>query len=373
MTATCSADSARHPTPSDPKPPSGAARLPFLDWTRGLAVVIMIECHVYNAYTRLDLRAGGAYVLSQFVGGMGAVLFLFLAGMTFAFQMERLERRAEAAPVRLRTLLRRAGYLFLIAYLFRISNTLFSMPNPPWSVLLKVDILNCMGLAMTAMAPCGLLGGRSRIRAAAVMGLVIAAASPLIANLDWKGVPTPIRDYLKPNRAMFPFFPWAAYLAFGVAWGTVIRRLAPERLERALQWSVLAGFGLIFGAQYFSNLPYSLYPQSDFWTDSPALVLMRVGMVLVAMAGAYVWTEHAAGSGWSWVQTLGKTSLLVYWVHVMIVYGWLMEGWKKRLDIPQATLLLLAVMAAMVALAEARLRWKGRPIRVWRARLSSTP
>ncbi len=333
----------------------------------------MIQCHVFNCYTRMDLRGGGAYILSQFIGGMGAVLFLFLAGMTFAFLMERLERRGDPAPLRLRVLFRRAGYLFLIAYLFRISNSLFCMPNPPWSVLLKVDILNCMGLAMAVMALCGLAGSRWRIRAATIAGLAIAGASPLISNVDWGGVPGPIRDYLVPNRAMFPFFPWAAYLAFGVAWGTIIRRLAPERLERVLQWSVLAGFGLIFGAQYFSNLPYSLYPKSDFWTDSPSLVLMRVGMVLVAMAAAYLWTEHAAGPGWSWMQALGKTSLMVYWVHVMLVYGWLFEGWKKRLDISQATLLTLAVIVAMIALAEIRLRWKTLPIRAWRARLSSAP
>jgi len=68
-------------------------RLPFLDWMRGLAVLIMFECHTFNSFARLDVRNGGPYVLSQFVGGMAAPLFLFMAGMTFGFQMESLERR----------------------------------------------------------------------------------------------------------------------------------------------------------------------------------------------------------------------------------------------------------------------------------------
>jgi uncharacterized membrane protein len=46
---------------------------------RGLAVVIMIQCHTFNSFTRLDLREG-AYVLTQFIGGMAAPLFLFMAG-----------------------------------------------------------------------------------------------------------------------------------------------------------------------------------------------------------------------------------------------------------------------------------------------------
>ena len=60
---------------------------------RGLAVVVMIQCHAFNAFARMDVRDGGPYVLSQFVGGMAAPLFLFMAGMTIAFQMESLERR----------------------------------------------------------------------------------------------------------------------------------------------------------------------------------------------------------------------------------------------------------------------------------------
>ena len=49
-------------------------RLPFLDWMRGLAVVLMIQCHTFNSYARPDFHDGGAYVLSQFVGGMAALM-----------------------------------------------------------------------------------------------------------------------------------------------------------------------------------------------------------------------------------------------------------------------------------------------------------
>ena len=66
---------------------------------RGLAILIMIECHTFNSFTRLDLRDGGPYILTQFIGGMAAPLFLFMAGMTMAFQMESLDRRE---PDRLR-------------------------------------------------------------------------------------------------------------------------------------------------------------------------------------------------------------------------------------------------------------------------------
>jgi uncharacterized membrane protein len=335
-------------------------RLPFLDWTRGVAVLIMIECHTFNSLVRQDLRQSGPYVLSQFVGGMAAVLFLFLAGMTFAFQMDRLDRREAGTRQRVLTLLRRAGYILLLAYLFRINNSLMGLPHPPWRVLWKVDILNSMGAGMALLAGVGLLRPLWRARAAALAGLAIAAASPLISALDWSGVPAFVRNYVVPNRAAFPLFPWSAYLAFGVAAGVVLRRIAPDRMERTMQWAVLVGFGLVFGGQYFSNIPYSLYPKADFWLNSPALVIIRAGLVLLTLALAYVWTEHIAAGGWSWVECLGKTSLLVYWVHVLLVYGWLADAWRSALGIAQAVAVTSAVILLMLGLSVAKLRWSAR-------------
>src|SRR5438270_5495716 len=111
---------------------------------RGLAVLVMIECHAFNSFTRVDLRDGGPYVLSQFIGGMAAPLFLFMAGMTLAFQMESLGRRETRRGARWLAALRRGGYVLGIAYLFRFSNCIASLPHPDWTELTKVDILNCM-------------------------------------------------------------------------------------------------------------------------------------------------------------------------------------------------------------------------------------
>ena len=58
-----------------------SSRLPYLDWFRGLAVLVMIVCHVFNSFTRPDLRKSDVYLLSQYVGGLAAPLFLFIAGI----------------------------------------------------------------------------------------------------------------------------------------------------------------------------------------------------------------------------------------------------------------------------------------------------
>jgi fucose 4-O-acetylase-like acetyltransferase len=123
---------------------------------------------------------------------------------------------------------------------------------------------------------------------------------------------------------------------------------------------VLIGFTVVFSAQYFSNIPYSIYTKSNFWTDNPTLVFIRTGISLLLLAGSYLWTEFGAGAGWSWMQCLGKNSLMVYWVHVMLVYGTWVRPIKRTLSVPLAVLATVVVTLMMIALSALWLRWKAR-------------
>jgi uncharacterized membrane protein len=349
--------------PGEESPATFVKRFPFLDWMRGLAVVIMIQCHTFNSFVRLDLRDGGPYVYSQFVGGMAAPLFLFMAGMTTAFQMESLARREPVALRRWLVSLKRAGYILGIAFLFRLTNYLGSMPNGSLQELTKVDILNCMGVGMAVFAASALfVDSGNRVRFSLVTALAIAAAAPVMAHLPWGGVPRLLGEYLVPlsGRGQFPFFPCASYLGFGLAAGVMVKRAPEEGFDRLMQWSGLGGFVLVFAAQYLANLPYSIYRETSFWADNPTLVLIRVGVILAIMAGAYVWTAYCAGAGWSWMQCLGRNSLMVYWVHVMMVYGILAKPIKRTLSIPAAAAATLLVTSLMLALSAAWLWWKAR-------------
>ncbi len=82
-----------------------------------------------------------------------------------------------------------------------------------------------------------------------------------------------------------------------MATGTLVKRTAEERFDRLMQWSVLLGFGLVFGGQYFSNIPYSVYPSSNFWTNSPALILIRFGIMPADHGGSVPVDTNTALAG----------------------------------------------------------------------------
>lgn len=336
--------------------PSGSSseksgRLNYIDWMRGLAAVIMLQGHTFHSFLRNDLRGESPYVLSQFVGGLPPAVFLFLTGVTLAFRMDGAERKNLPMRQRFFGAWNRAFYLISIAFLFRFQLWLFAWPNNSWTDIFRVDILNCMALSVALLSAMVVFRTVDRIRLCAVLGLAIAAASPIASAIDYSLVPPIVKQYLAPDTLFFGFFPWAAFLAFGMSFGSIIRTVPDENMDRVMQWSAIFGAALIMGARYFADLPYSLYTKSDFWINSPALILIKLGVMLWIMTFAFLWTRYVSSPGWSWIRQLGTTSLLVYWVHVELVYGRWFWPWKENLDVLQTVIVSVGIILLMLLLS----------------------
>jgi len=196
-----------------------------------------------------------------------------------------------------------------------------------------------------------------RVKLCAGLGAAIAAASPLVSSIDWSWLPPGVSAYFVPNYLYFAFFPWAAFIAFGISIGSALRLAKSEQMNRFMQWGTLLGFGLILGGQYFSNVPYSIYPKSEFWLNSPGLIVMKLGVVILFLAFAFVWTEYAVGAAWSWLRQLGTTSLLVYWVHIELVYGRWFGAAKQNLGNVECAVWTVVVVLAMLGLSVVKTNW----------------
>jgi uncharacterized membrane protein len=342
-------------------------RVLALDWLRGLGVLIMLQGHLFNSFARAGLHDHPIYVLSQFIGGMPAPIFLFLVGVTLAFRMDRGDREGLAPGGRVRQALRRAAFLAAIAFAFRFQLWLFAWGNP-WTEIVRVDILNCMALGAVVLSPAALLAPHKRTTWCAAAGVAIAALAPVVSTMDWSSVPWLVTNYLAPNKAFFSFFPDAAYMAFGVSFGALLRTAAPAR-DRTMQWAACLGLAVVVTAHYFSNLPFSIYPNSDFWLNSPGLIFIRAGIVLVLAAAGYVWTAGQHADKPAFVRRLGTHSLLIYWVHVELVYGRWFWFAKERLTVGQCAAASVLLIALMYGLATLNLptRVKRRLVRLRRA------
>src|ERR1039458_1727149 len=130
---------------------SGTQRFAYIDWLRGFACVGMFVVHCYNSWLGGAARQGSFYGLSQFSGTLPAPLFVFLAGLSSALVMDRMRRKGVPADQTASRMIRRGGGIFGLALLFRLQEYLLGFPKAPWTDLLRVDVLNMIGLSIVLM------------------------------------------------------------------------------------------------------------------------------------------------------------------------------------------------------------------------------
>src|SRR5262245_41392271 len=104
-------------------------RLVYLDWLRGLSVLIMLQGHVMDAWVRPHDRSGEWFWLSQFLGGFPAPIFLFLVGVSLALVLDRLRIRGASSCELATKVVRRGGWILLLAYVFRLEQFLIWYPS----------------------------------------------------------------------------------------------------------------------------------------------------------------------------------------------------------------------------------------------------
>jgi len=334
-------------------PTGGGRRKVWLDWQRGLAVLFMVEWHAYDAWVLPEAARGGLHQFLQVVGGFAAPSFLYMAGMSQVLGDAAMERKGVRAGERRAHAIRRALWLLGVAYLFRVFEYLaggaWAVPGGHESIL-KVDILNviAVSLLLTALVTSG-VPPRWHAALAVAGAAAFALLTPVVAA--WQHPPSRILDYLYGDwpRAQFHLFNWAAFAFAGSAAG----RLALGE-DRPLRFLGLAA-ALFLGGWLADRLP-PLYSHQDFLRTSPSWFAMRLGGVM-AMSAVLQALPQAADRPLSWLRTMGRHSMLGYFVSIELPYGVLSWPIHKRLGMGQAVAAVVAMIAVTWAFAAAADRW----------------
>jgi uncharacterized membrane protein len=369
---------------------------------RGLACVLMFQTHCYDAWLGGDARNTSFLKASQLLGTLPAPLFLFLAGISFALVADKLIRKNLTPAGITRTLVRRGAEIFAFGLLFRLQEFLIAWGWAPWSDLLRVDVLNIIGLSMILMAlTCGMVlhvwgrapspvqaergsaaAGSHSGSGLALVGTAIAAAA-LIALLTpplyttWRPTWLPwwLESYIDgchnlraPQPWLFPLFPWAAFAFAGLASGFILfSDQARNRIAQTL--ALFAGVGAIaiLAARQLDHSSFHLYFTYDYWHTSPNFLMMRIGLLLAIAFLTYAWCRWGlATRGFSPFMQLGRTSLLVYWVHIEFVYGRFSLLPKRAETILGATRGLLEIFLFMLLLSLVRTRIDWKKLTNWK-------
>ena len=85
---------------------------------------------------------------------------------------------------------------------------------------------------------------------------------------------------------------------------------------------LFASLGAIFLSLLVEWIPLTLYPQHDFWKGSPEFFFVRFGLVGIFLVLLWKYKVGRAEGGSSVLALFGQESLLVYVVHLLVVYGY---------------------------------------------------
>ncbi len=393
------------PQPIAVAKPAGS-RLAWIDWMRGLACVLMFQTHCYDAWLGGDARKTDFLKASQLLGTLPAPLFLFLAGISFALVTDKLIRRNLSPAEITRSMALRGAEILAFGLLFRLQEFVIAWGWAPWSDLLRVDVLNIIGLSMILMAlTCGITmalyrephasyqqalyqcmpsgipqasnekSAFSRSRVAlvstsiAVAALIALLTPPLYTTWRPTWLPWWLESYIDgchnlgaPQPWLFALFPWGAFAFAGLAAGFILfSDRARNHVAQTLALFAGAGAIAILAARQFDHSSFHLYSTYDYWHTSPNFLMMRVGLLLVISFLTYAWCHWGlATRGFSPLIQLGQTSLLVYWVHIEFVYGRFSLLPKRAETIAGASRGLLEIFLFMLLLSLLRTRidWK---------------
>jgi uncharacterized membrane protein len=359
---------------------------------RGLACVLMFQTHCYDAWLGGAARNTRFLTASQTLGTLPAPLFLFLAGISFALVTDKLIRKNLSTAEITSTMFRRGSEVFAFGLLFRLQEFLIAWGWAPWSDLLRVDVLNIIGLSMMLMAllsglvlqvwgrapspvqaernsaaPGDHISSRFAIVAAALatVALIALLTPPLYTTWRPTWLPWPLESYINgchnlgaPQPWLFPLFPWAAFAFAGLAAGFILfSDQARNQTAKTLALFALVGTIAILAARQLDHSSFQLYSTYDYWHTSPNFLMMRIGMLLVICSMTYAWCRWGlATRGFSPLIQLGQTSLLVYWVHIEFVYGRFSILPKRAESIPTASRGLLEIFLFMLLLSLVRTR-----------------
>jgi len=342
------------------------SRRRYIDWARGIAVLIMIQAHALDAWTRHADRSSTSFGRLLVLGGFAAPMFLWLAGLGLVLSAERGLARTNRRSTAANAIVRRGVEIFILAFLFRIQAFVISPGSSPVT-LFRVDILNIMG---PAMAAAGLIwaAGRNRRGAALFCGLVavaVAMVTPLVREAAWVGgLPVWIQWYLRPSgdHTTFTLLPWAGFVFAGAAYGSLLAQAQDSKAERVMVASLsLAGAAVVLLGQLTATMP-SIYAASSYWTSSPTYFAVRTGVLMLAL-----WLLFAAVPLDAWIpqplailEKFGRNSLFVYWIHVELVYGYTTWIIHHRLPVwgtGVAYLLFCAAMYAAILVRDRVVTW----------------
>ncbi|HCY76841.1 MAG TPA: hypothetical protein DHV28_13045 [Ignavibacteriales bacterium] len=305
-----------------------------VDLLRGLAIIVMIEVHVFNAFLIPDLRQTNWLGVLNFINGLVAPAFLFVSG--FAFQVSSGSKLDEMKKLG-SAFWKKTGRIFqiiIIGYVLHLpsySLTKILTKSSPQLVedFFAVDVLQCIGVGLLFLFLSRLLIKSEKTYNYFLIAslFLVTFISPFLWSVELTNyLPLAIANYFNQlHGSLFPIFPWSNFIFAGAVFAKyyVDARKKNEE-EKFVKRITLWGLGLIIIGHFFYS---GLFSETfTLIMPNPVFYFQRLGYLAVVFFLCWSVDKKFTVKK-SIVLDASRESLFIYWLHLIIIFG---TFWNKK-------------------------------------------
>lgn len=314
-------------------------RIIFIDLMRAFAVLQMVQGHTVDVLLAPEYRLAEypAYSIWLFMRGMTAPIFMFTAGTVFTYLFRLAGEPFEKNP-RVMKGFKRFLLLVGLGYLLRYPTykifDFSEVSQQSIDTFFAIDVLQLIGFGLLFVIICTFIAEKLKLSDTIVfsfVALIFFISTPFISKIDWiHFLPQFLAGYFYDKTgSLFPLFPWAGYVVSGGVLGSYLAR--NPLIFKTNKFSInLALFGtalilvseisLLITEQVFNYY----YTPNSYTLD---IIVFRIGFVLV-LNSVVSYLSQKIESIPRIIILLGRNTLLIYVVHLMILYG---SAWNPGL------------------------------------------
>ena len=313
-------------------------RIIFIDLMRAIAVLQMVQGHTTDVLLADNFRNPDNLIYSTwvFLRGMTAPIFMFTAGTVFTYLFQLVNKPFKENP-RVKKGVKRGLLLIFLGYLLRYPTwkvvDFSQVSEYSWKMFFAVDVLHLIGLSLLALLLLLYIAEKFSLNYYAVFiiaTIIIFGVSPFFFKMNWNSfLPAPIAGYFYTGTgSLFPFFPWAGYVIAGGVLGAYLARhpLVFKSSKFSLNLAII-GAALLLASMLSDVLTSMLGITTVVNSANTGLILFRIGFVLLLNA-LVSFISLKADSIPKILILLGRNTLLIYVVHLVILYG---SAWNSGL------------------------------------------
>lgn len=288
-------------------------RIKYLDLLRVSAIFMMVQGHTVDTFLSLQFRSSEYFLYNLWVNlrAYTAPVFFFTSGAVLSWVLSNTEevkyyKRVKKGFVR-------ALELILIGYLLRFpSHKVFDfshVTNEGWKIFFTVDALHLISCGVFLILVTHFVFHRFRVNTGMpflIAAILVVLFSGTINEINWKEIVSyPVAGYFYFEiGSYFPLFPYLTYIFLGAFIGTTIRKenLTQSNLYFLISGVILTIIPLVFDMGNVSRI-------------------VHISGVLLILTEIYKKISTAKFINFSKICLISDKSLLIYVVHLVILYG----------------------------------------------------